>query len=99
MNEANVAIYHALLLNPNNSMYNIEKSVLLNLQGKHDEAENYIDKGLMLDPNNSIGWAAKGIIDEAKGDKVGAIFDYKKAIKLNPEDTDTLKALYKLEHP
>ena len=52
----------------------------------------------MLDPDNAFGWNGKGIIDEAKGDKAAAIFDYKKAIKLYPNDTTALKALYKLEH-
>ena len=98
-NEANVAMDHALLLNPNNSMYNMGKSLILIEQGKYDDAEGYADKSLMLDPNNAFGWDAKGIIDQAKGDTAGAIFDYKRAIKLYPEDTPALKALYKLEHP
>ena len=53
----------------------------------------------MLDPKNFCGWNAKVIIDEAKADKAAAIFDYKKAIKLYPDDTPALKALYLLEHP
>ena len=53
----------------------------------------------MLDPDNAFGWNAKGFIDEAKGDKAAAIFDYKKAIKLYPDDTTALKGLYRLEHP
>jgi tetratricopeptide (TPR) repeat protein len=71
----------------------------LDLQGNYKDAENYADKNLMLDPKNFCGWNAKGIIDEAKADKAAAIFDYKKAIKLYPDDTPALKALYILEHP
>jgi Flp pilus assembly protein TadD len=54
---------------------------------------------LVLNPNDAVGWGAKGIIAEAKGDKAVAIFAYNKAIKLNPNDTETLKNLHKLEHP
>jgi Flp pilus assembly protein TadD len=53
----------------------------------------------MLDPDNAFGWNAKGFIDEAKGDKAAAIFDYKKAIKLYPNNMPALQALYRLEHP
>lgn len=34
-----------------------------------------------------------------KGDAAEAIFDYKKAIELNPDNTEALKHLHKLEHP
>ena len=33
-NEANAAIDHALLLNPNESNYNVEKGIVLGMQGK-----------------------------------------------------------------
>ncbi len=68
-------------------------------QGKKDEAENYVDKGLMLDPNNFFGWNAKGVFDEIKGDKAAAIFDYKNSLKLKPYNKPALQALYYLEHP
>ena len=68
-------------------------------QGKYASAESYVDKGLVLNPNYSVGWDAKGIIAEAKGDKPVAIFAYNKAIKLNPGDTIALKAVHRLEHP
>jgi hypothetical protein len=42
---------------------------------------------------------SKGDIDESKGDKAVAIFDFNKAIKLNPDDTISFKALHNLEHP
>jgi predicted Zn-dependent protease len=69
MNEANAAIDHALLLNPNNSMYNVEKGVMLGMQGNNKDTEIYVDKGLMLDPNNYIGWNTKGIIEKLKAIK------------------------------
>jgi predicted Zn-dependent protease len=69
MDEANAAIDHALLLNPNSSTYNIKKGIVLGMQGNNKDAENYVDKGLLLDPNISDGWATKGIIAETKGDK------------------------------
>ncbi len=72
---------------------------MLGFQGKYGDAENYVDKGLMLDPNNSGGWNAKGLIAFSKGDTAEAIFDYKKAIELNPDNTEALKHLHKLEHP
>ena len=52
----------------------------------------------MFDPENAFDQNENGIIDEAKGDKAAAISDYKKAIKLYPNNTTALKALYKLEH-
>jgi Flp pilus assembly protein TadD len=67
------------------------------MQGKNDEAENYVDKGLVLNSNNSVGWGAKGDIADAKEDKAGAIFDYYKAIKLNPGNIASLNELHKLE--
>ncbi len=75
------------------------KGLILGMQGNYKDAENSVDKGLLLDPNNSESWATKGIIAETKGDKTEAIFDYKKAIKLNPDDTESLIQLYRLEHP
>jgi Flp pilus assembly protein TadD len=54
---------------------------------------------LVLNPNDSVGWGSKGIIDEAKGDKAVAIFAYDKAIKLDPNNTEALKNLHKLEPP
>jgi tetratricopeptide (TPR) repeat protein len=75
------------------------KGLALVLQGKNAAAENYVDQGLMFNPNYYAGWSAKGIIDEDKGDRAAAIFDYNKAIKLSPADTVSLQALYKLEHP
>jgi len=69
MNEANAAIDHALLLNPNNSMYNVEKGVMLGIQGNNKDTEIYVDKGLMLDPNNYIGWNTKEIIEKLKAIK------------------------------
>jgi len=98
-NEANAAIDHALLLNPNSSKDNVWKGIVLGMESKNDDIQGYLDKGLMLDPNNLCGWNAKGIIEEDKGDKAAAIFDYKKAIKLYPDDTTALKGLYRLEHP
>jgi len=80
-------------------MYNVGKCLILSKQGRYEDAENYADKSLMLDPNNFFGWNAKGIIDEAKGDKAAAIFDCNKAIKLYPDDTTALKGLYRLEYP
>jgi tetratricopeptide (TPR) repeat protein len=69
------------------------------MQGKYADAESYVDKGLVIDPNNYIGWGAKGLIAKAKGHKAEAIFDFNKTLKLNPDDTVALKALYQLEHP
>ena len=93
-----LAIDHVLLLDPDNSNYNVAKGLVLAMQGKNDEAENYVDKGLVLNSNNSVGWGAKGNIAEAKGDKAGAIFDYYKAIKLNTGNIVSLNELQKLEH-
>ena len=96
--EADAARDNALLLNPNNSIYNVGKSLVLLLQGKYEAAQNYVDKGLMLNPKNAIGWGTKGANEETKGDKTAAIYYYNKAIELNPEDTISLKALHKLEY-
>ena len=68
------------------------------MQGKNDEAENYVNKGSVLNSNNSVGLGAKGDVAEAKGDKAGAIFDYYKAMKLNPGNIASLNELQKLEH-
>ena len=68
------------------------------MQGKYAGAESYVDKGLVLNPNDSVGWGAKGIIAEAKGDKAVAIFAYNKAIKFNHNNTTALKAVHRLEH-
>lgn len=94
--EADAAMDNALLLNPNNSIYNVGKSLVLLLQGKYEDAENYADKGLMLNPKNAIGWGVKGIIAESKGDRTAANFHYDKAIELNPDDTISWKELHKL---
>jgi tetratricopeptide (TPR) repeat protein len=99
MNEDNAAINHALLLNPNSSTYNVRKGIVLGMEGKNDDAEIYSDKGLIFDTNNAFGWISKGIVAEAKGDKAGAIFYYNEAITLDPDETITLAALYKLKHP
>jgi Flp pilus assembly protein TadD len=53
---------------------------------------------LVLNPNDAVGWGAKGIIAEAKGDKAVAIFAYNKAIKLDPNNTLALESLHRLRN-
>jgi len=68
-NEANAAIDHALLLNPNNLTYTVWKGIVLGMESKNDDVQGYLDKDLMLDPNNAFCCVSKGMVVKAKGDK------------------------------
>ena len=69
-NEANAAIDHALLLNPNSSKDNVWKGIVLGMESKNDDVQGYLDKGLMFDPNNAFGWVSKGMVVKAKGNRM-----------------------------
>jgi Tfp pilus assembly protein PilF len=77
----------------NDGLYYVQKSLVLLMQGKIGAAGNSVDKGLMLNPDLALSWTDKGLIAQAKGDKVEAEYDYQKALSLDPTDPTALKKL------
>lgn len=57
--------------------------------GQLDEAIINIDKSIKFDPTTSNSYYIKGVIRQ-KSDLNGAILLYKKAIQLNPKNSDAL---------
>ena len=83
MNQEAIKDYDlALALDPSYAEVYFEKGYSLFALNKLDEAIEAFDKSIKLKPNNAVAYVNRGSVKCIKGDKEGAMKDWKKAEEL-----------------
>ncbi|HEX5325389.1 MAG TPA: tetratricopeptide repeat protein [Acetobacteraceae bacterium] len=68
---------------------------------RHHEAIEALDRALRIDPASAAGWSARGVIDVQLGQVEAALSCFRRALELDPHNTETRareQLLYALQH-
>lgn len=68
----------------------------LGAMGRYDEADHYLAEAIKRQPLNVEAYHNRGVIQERKGNKAGAIEDYRLALRYNPQYAPSRQALVRL---
>lgn len=79
-------------LNPNETLYYIQRGLAYSANDKHDKAIADFTKAIKLNPNDTIGYYKRGWASVGGGKYDKAIADFTKVIELNPGDADAYQS-------
>jgi predicted AlkP superfamily phosphohydrolase/phosphomutase/tetratricopeptide (TPR) repeat protein len=90
-------IYERLLKDsPNDASLMTSLAGALGALGRYDEADHYLASSIKLQPLNVEAYHNRGVIQERKGNKQGAIEQYRLALRYNPQYAPSRQALSRL---
>jgi tetratricopeptide (TPR) repeat protein len=88
---AEIAKAQRLMTDNTNRSYVLEaRAVILERQGRADEAMVDLDEAIRLNPSHSFSYADRGSLYRMRGDLARALTDLNIAVRLNPENTSIL---------
>lgn len=63
----------------------VNRGLMKDLLGQHEDAERDYDRALAIDPENATAYASRAVVRATLGNIEGAMNDYEKALELNPQ--------------
>ena len=83
--EALQILEKVLVAHPEYEEAHLAKAITLLQMGRLDESRKSFDRAIGLDNNYAQAYADRGILNDRVGQYEAALYDYRKANKLNPE--------------